>query len=255
MPSGIHRRVTHGKSAPAITPATPAGSRARPRPRDRRRAHRALMTARHLARRRRRQAQPCIASASQQPHGRGSWPGDSRHVPRDRQDQTTGRTVPIAASLTLAALLRPLIPAARAGRRPAGAPGQWLPPCPRGHQDLPPAPPGLRPPSCPARTCPSQVSYRHRGSRGVRAAGAGRPEVPARPGPAGCPRAGRAAPGRARSGPSGTTAADAQAAINSLPQRPVGPFSCRYSPTRVRSHADTSSSPATTKRGRAGHLH
>jgi hypothetical protein len=160
-----------------------------------------------------------------------------------------------AASLTLAALLRPLIPAARAGRRPASAPGQWLPPCPRGRQDLPPAPPGLRPPSCPARTCPSQVSYRHRGSRGVRAAGAGRPEVPARPGPAGCPRAGRAAPGRDHSGPSGTTAADAQAAINSLPQRPVGPFSCRYSPTRVRSHADTSSSPATTKRGRAGHLH
>ena len=32
--------------------------------------------------------------------------------------------------------------------------------------------------------------------RGVRAAGAGRPEVPARPGPASCPRAGRAAPGR-----------------------------------------------------------
>jgi hypothetical protein len=35
---------------------------------------------------------------------------------------------------------------------------------------------------------------------GVRAAGAGRLEVPARPGPASCPRAGRAAPGRDYSG-------------------------------------------------------
>jgi hypothetical protein len=36
-----------------------------------------------------------------------------------------------AASLTLAALLRPLIPAARAVAGLAGPPGRWLPPCPR----------------------------------------------------------------------------------------------------------------------------
>jgi hypothetical protein len=241
MPSGIHRRVTHGKSAPAITPATPAGSRARPRPRDRHRAHRALMTARHLARRRRRQAQPCIASASQQPHGRGSWPGDSRHVPRDRQDQTTGRTVPIAASLTLAALLRPLIPAARAGRRQAGAPGQWLPPCPRGHQDLPPAPPGLRPPSCPARAevygPPGRVGPKYLPGRARLAA----PVLAVRPpgGPAQGLLGRRRRPSRHQQPP-----AEASRAVQ-LPLLPYpGPQPCRHQQL-ARHH----------QRGRAGYLH
>ena len=49
---------------------------------------------------------------------------------------------------------------------------------------------------------PDATGYRFQalGRRGVRAAGAGRPGVPARPGPAGCPRAGRVAPGRDHSG-------------------------------------------------------
>ena len=45
-----------------------------------------------------------------------------------------------AASRTLAALLRPLTRAARAVAGLAGPPGRWLPPCPRGHQDLLPLP-------------------------------------------------------------------------------------------------------------------
>lgn len=247
MPSGIHRRVTHRKSAPAIRPAPPGripdpAAAARPPPRSSR-----VIT----ARRRSRQAQPFIASAGQHPHGRGSWPGGSRHVPRDRKDQAMG---PDRADLGRAAAGHD--PDGRrasghAGRRPGG-----------GHAGggLPLA--ALLRPLTPAatRTC-SRASGRRAarpapalarfltgaaGSRGVRAAGTGRPEVPARPGPAGCPRAGRAAPGRARSGPSGTTAADAQAAINSLPRRPVAAVQLPLLPTRVRSHADTSSSPATT---------
>ena len=49
---------------------------------------------------------------------------------------------------------------------------------------------------CPGRELASTARLPAPVSRGVRAAGAGRPEVPARPGPASCPRAGRAAPGR-----------------------------------------------------------
>ena len=53
---------------------------------------------------------------------------------------------------------------------------------------------------CPGRELASTARLPAPVSRGVRAAGAGRPEVPARPGPASCPRAGRAAPGRDYSG-------------------------------------------------------
>ena len=53
---------------------------------------------------------------------------------------------------------------------------------------------------CPGRELASAARLPAPVSWGVRAAGAGRPEVPARPGPASCPRAGRAAPGRDYSG-------------------------------------------------------
>jgi hypothetical protein len=53
--------------------------------------------------------------------------------------------------------------------------------------------------------------------RGVRAAGAGRPEVPARRARLAAPVLAVRPPGGTTQGPSGTTAANTQAAINSLP--------------------------------------
>src|SRR3954449_2071607 len=97
---------------------------------------------------RRRQAPPFTAFPRPgATHRRGSWPGDSRRVLSDRKDQAMARTPPIpapqppdatrtaaghvaavaavqaAASLTLAALLRPLTPAARAAAGLASALG------------------------------------------------------------------------------------------------------------------------------------
>ena len=125
--------------------------------------------------------------------------------------------MPAAASRTLAAPLRPLTRAARAVAGLAARRGRWLPPCPR-----PPGPAPLpqasgrraaRPAPAPARFLTGTAEAGVYGPPGR----VGPKYLPGRA-PAGCPRAGRAAPGRDRSGPSGTTAANAQAAINRLPR-------------------------------------
>ena len=81
------------------------------------------------------------------------WAGPCRSRPGSRRTgpgRPAGQVVTLAAaqavamqaaaSPTLAALLRPPIRAAHAVVGLAGPLGRWLPPCPRGHQDLRPLP-------------------------------------------------------------------------------------------------------------------
>jgi hypothetical protein len=71
---------------------------------------------------------------------------------------------------------------------------------------------------CPGRELASTARLPAPVSWGVRAAGAGRPEVPARRARLAAPVLAVRPPGGTTQGPSGTTADDAQAAINSLPR-------------------------------------
>src|SRR5271166_4018496 len=122
-----------------------------------------------MARRRSRQAQPLhrlLTGTPERPYGR-----DSRRVLNDRKDETMAQALPIsaeqpldairtaagqvvtlagaqavavqaAASITLAALLWPLIPAAHAAADLASALGPWLPLCPLPEQQVVAVTPG-----------------------------------------------------------------------------------------------------------------
>ena len=119
-----------------------------------------------------------------------------------------------AASRTLAALLRPLTRAARAVAGQAGPLGRWLPPCPRGHQDLPPLPPAFDRRA--ARPAPALARFL------TGAAEAGVYGPPGRVGPEYLPgRARLAAPVLAVRSPGGP-------AQGFLGQPPPEPRSCRY---------------------------